>query len=137
MDCSTPGIPVHHQLLDLIQTHFYRVNSAIQPSVNYAILLSSIFHSIRVFYKELVLRIRWPNYWSFSFSISPSHEYSGLPSFRTDMLDLLAVQGTLKSHLQHHCSKASVVRHSAFFMVQPSHPYLDSGGGGGRSQTYL
>ena len=87
------------------------------------LLLPSIFPSIRVFSNELALRIRWPKYWSFSFSISPSNEYSGLISFRMDWLDLLAVQGTLKSLLQHHSSKASILQHSAFFMVQLSHPH--------------
>ena len=91
------------------------------------LLLPSIFPSIRVFSNESVLRIRWPKYWSFSFSISPSNEYSGLISFRTDWLDLLAVQGTLKSLLQHHSSKASVLRRSAFFMVQLLHPYMTTG----------
>ena len=86
------------------------------------LLLPSIFLSIKVFSNESVLRIRWPNYWSFSFSISPSNEYSGLISFRIDWLDLLAVQGTLKSLLQHHSSKASIVQSSAFFIVQLSHP---------------
>ena len=87
----------------------------------------SIFPSIRVFSKESVLRIRWPRYWSFCFSVSPSNEYSGLISFRMDWFDLLAVQGTLKSLLQHHSSKASVLRCSAFFIVQLSHPYIPSG----------
>ena len=91
------------------------------------LLLPSIFPSIRVFSNELALHIRWPRYWSFSFSIGPSKEYSGLISFRTDWLDLLAVQGTLKSLLQHHSSKASVLQHSAFFMVQLSHPYMTTG----------
>ena len=91
------------------------------------LLPPSIFPSIRVFFKELVLRIRWPKYWSFSFSISPSNEYSGLISFRMDWLDLLAVQGTLKSLLQDHSSKASIHRPSAFFIVQLSHPYLTTG----------
>ena len=86
------------------------------------LLPPSIFLSIRVFSNELALRIRWPNYWSFSFSICPSNEYSGLISFWMDWLDLLAVQGTLKSLLQHHISKASILRHSAFFLVQLSHP---------------
>ena len=89
--------------------------------------LPSIFPSIRVFSSESVLHIRWPKYWSFSFSISPSNEYSGLISFRMDWLDLLAVQGTLKSLLQHHSLKASVLRCSAFFMVQLSHPYMTTG----------
>ena len=88
------------------------------------LLLPSIFPSVRVFSNESVLHIRWPKYWSFSFSISPSNEYSGLTSFRIDWLDLLAVQGTLKSLLQHHSSKASILRHSAFFLVQLSHPCM-------------
>ena len=88
------------------------------------LFLPSIFPNIRVFSKESVLHIRWPKYWSFSFSISPSNEYSGLISFRIDWFDLLAVQGTLKSLLHHHSSKASILRHSGFFMVQLSHPYL-------------
>ena len=91
------------------------------------LLLPSIFPSIRVFSNESVVRIRWPKYWSFSFSISPSNEYSELISFRMDWLDLLAVQGTLKSLLQHHSSKASILQHSAFFMVQLSHPYMTTG----------
>ena len=91
------------------------------------LLPPSIFSSIRVFSKESVLCIRWPKYWSFSFSISPSKEYSGLISFRVDWLDLLAVQGTLKSLLQHHSSKASILHCSAFFMVQFSHLYMTSG----------
>ena len=88
------------------------------------LLLPSIFPSIRIFSNVSVLHIRWPKYWSFSFSISPSNEYSGLISFRMDWLDLLAVQGTLSSLLQHHSSKASILRHSAFFMIQLSHQYL-------------
>ena len=91
------------------------------------LFLPSIFPSIRVFSKELALRIRWPKYWSFSFSISPSNEYSGLISFRIDWLDLLTVQGTLKSLLQHHSSKASILQRSAFFIVQLSHPYMTTG----------
>ena len=91
------------------------------------LLLPSIFPSIRVFSKESALHIMWPKYWSFSFSISPSNEYSGLISFRIDWFDLLAVQGTLKSLLQHHSSKVSVLLHSAFFMVQLSHPYKTTG----------
>ena len=101
---------------------------SVMPS-NYLIfchplLPPSIFPSIRVFSKESVLRIRWPKYWNFSISISPSNEYSRLISFRMDWLDLLAVQGTLKSILQHHSSKALILRHSAFFIVQLSHPYM-------------
>ena len=91
------------------------------------LLLPSIFPSIRVFPNESVLRIQWPKYWSLSFSISPSNEYSGLISFRMDWLNLLAVQGTLKSLLQHHSSKASILRCSAFFIVQLSHPYMTTG----------
>ena len=91
------------------------------------LLLPSIFPSFRVFSNVSGLHIRWPEYWSFSFSISPSNEYSGLMSFRMDWLDLLAVQGTLKSLLQHHSSKASILWHSAFFMVQLSHPYMTTG----------
>ena len=91
------------------------------------IILPSIFPSIRIILNESVLRIRWPNYWSFTFSISPSDEYSGLISFRMDWLDLLAVQGTLKSLLQHHSSKASILRCSAFFVLQLSHPYVTTG----------
>ena len=91
------------------------------------LLLPSIFPSIRVFSNEPVLHIRWPKYWSFSFSISPSNEHSGLISFRMDWLDLLAVQGTLKSLLQHHSSKASILQHSAFFIVQLPHPYMTHG----------
>ena len=91
------------------------------------LLLPSIFFSIRVFSNESVLHIRWPKYWSFSFSISPSNEYSGLISFRMDWLDLLAVQGILKNLLQHHSSKTSVLRCSAFFIIQFSHPYMTTG----------
>ena len=91
------------------------------------LLPPSIFPSIKVFSNESVLHIRWPKYWRFSFSISPSNEYSGLISFRIDRLDLLAVQGTLKSLLQHHSSKSSILQHSAFFMVQLSHPYMTTG----------
>ena len=91
------------------------------------LLLPSIFPSIRVFSNESVLRIRWPEYQSFSLSISPSNEYSELMSFRMDWLDLLAIQGTLKSLLQHHSSKASILQHSAFFIVQLSHPYMTTG----------
>ena len=120
MDCSTPGLSVHHQLQEF--TKLMSIKS-VMPSNHLLLccpllLLPSIFPSIRVFSSESVLRIRWPKYWSFSFSISPSNEYSGLISFRMDWLDLLAVQGTRKSLLQHHSSKASVLQCSAFFMVQ-------------------
>ena len=125
-DCSTPGLPVHHQLLELTQTHVHWVGDAIQPPhpLSSPSPPPSIFHSIRVFSNESALCIRWPKYWSFRFSISPSNEYSGLISFRMDWLDLLAVQGTLKSLLQHHRSKASILWHSAFFTVLLSHPYM-------------
>ena len=108
MDCSSPGLPVHHQLPGFTQTHVHRVGDAIQPSHPLPSPSPPAFNfpSIRVFSNESVLHIRWPKYWSFSFSISPSSEYSGLISFRMDWLDLLAVQGTLKSVLQHHRSKA-------------------------------
>ena len=129
MDCITPGFPVHHQLLELAQTHVYWVGDAIQPShlLLSRLLLPSIFPSIRVFSSGSVLRIRWPKYWSFSFSISLSNEYSGLISCRIDWFDLFEVQGILKSLFQHHISKASVLRCSAFFMVQLSHLYMTTG----------
>ena len=129
MDCNTPGLRVHHQLPELAQTHVHWVSDAIQPShpLSSLLLLPSVFPSIRVFSNESVLHIRWSKYWSFSFSISPSNEYSGLISFRMDWLDLLADQGTLKSLLQHHSSKASILWHSAFFIVQFSHPYMTTG----------
>ena len=123
MDCSMQGFPVHHQLPELTQTHVHWVSDAIQPS-HPLLLLPSI---LRVFSNESVLHIRWPQYWSFSFSISPSNEYSGPISFRMDWFDLLAVQGTLKSLLQHHSSKASILRYSTFFIVQLSHPYMTPG----------
>ena len=129
MDCSIPGFPVHHQLPELAQTHVHWVGDAIQPSHPCCpfLFLPSIFPSIRVFSNESALPIRWPKYWSFSFSISPSNEYSGLISFRISWFDLLEVQGTLKSLLQHHSSKASIHQHSAFFMVQLSHLYMTTG----------
>ena len=128
MDCSTPGFPVHHQLPEPTQTHVHCVGDAIHLMLFYPLLLlPSIFPSIRIFSKESSLCIKWPKYWSFNFSISPSNEYSGLISFRMDWLDLLAVQGTLKSLLQHHSLKASIFRCSAFFVVQLSHPYMTTG----------
>ena len=128
MDYSVQGFPVLYHLLELAQTHIHWVNDAIQPSHPlWPLLLPSICPSIRVFSNELALYIRWPKYWSFSFSISPSNECSRLISFRMDWFDLLAVQGTLKSLLQHHSSKASILWHSAFFMVQLSHPYMITG----------
>ena len=114
--CSTPGFPVHHQLPELTQTHVHQVRDAFQP-YHPLLLLPLIFPSMRVFSIESALCIRWPKYWSFNFSISCSNEYSGLISLRKDWLDLLAVQGTLKSLLQHHSSKVSILWHSAFFIV--------------------
>ena len=126
---STPGLPVHPQLLEFTQTHVHRVGDAIQPLIlgRPLLLLLPIPPSIRVFSKESTLHMRWPKYWSFSFSISPSNEHPGLISFRMYWLDLLAVQGTLKSLLQHYSSKASVLQGSAFFTVQLSHPYMTTG----------
>ena len=126
MDCSIPGFLVHHQLLELTLTYVHWVSEVIQPShpPSSPSLLCSIFPIIRVFSNESVLRIRWPKYWSFSFNISPSNEHSGLISFRMDWFDLLAIQGTLKSLLQHHSWKASILGKSAFFIVQLSHPYM-------------
>ena len=129
MNCSTPPLPVHYQLPEFTQTHVQRVSDAIQPSHP----LWSPFHlppippSIRVFSNESTLRKRWPKYWSFSFSISLSNEHPGLISLWMELLDLLAVQGTLKSLFQHHSSKASVLQCSAFFTVQLSHPYMTTG----------
>ena len=129
MDCSTQGLPVLHYLPKLNQTHVHWVSDAIQPS--HSLLStsppSSIFPSISIFSNESVLCIRWPKYWSFSFSIIPSNGYSGMIAFRIDWLDLLAVQGTLKSLLPHHSSIASIFQHSAFFTGQLSHPYVTTG----------
>ena len=129
MECSTPGFPVHHQLPELTQTHVHWVSDAIQP-----------FHppsspsppapnpsQHQVFSNESVLHIKCPKYWSFSFSINPSNEYSRFISFRMDWLDLLTVQGPLKSLLQQHSSKASILWHSVFFIVQLLHPYITTG----------
>ena len=129
MNYSMPGFSVLHCLLEFAQTHVHGVGDAIQPTCPLSpfLLLPSIFPSIRVFSYESFLHIRWPKYWSFSFNISPSNEHSGLISFRIDWLDLLAVQGTLKSLLQHHSSKASILRCSAFFIVQLSHPSMSTG----------
>ena len=121
MDCSTPGFPVLHQFLELTQAHVYQVSDAV-------LLPPSILPSIRVFSNVSTLHMRWPKYWTFSFSIIPSNEHPELISFRMDWLDLLAVQGTLKSLLQHHSSKASILRRSAFFFtVQLSHQYMTTG----------
>ena len=124
MDCSIPGFPIHHQLREPTQTHVHHVSDAIKPSHP----LSSPSPpapnpSQLVFSNESTLHMRWPKYWSFSFSISPSNEYSGLISFRMNWFDLLEIQGTLKSLLQYHRSKASMLWHSAFFTVQLLHPY--------------
>ena len=128
MNCSTPGLPVHHQLPEFTQTSI----ELVMPSSHLILchprlLLPPIPPSIRVFSNESTLRMRWPNYWSFSFSSIPSKEHPGLISFRMDWLDLLAVQRTLKSLLQHHSSKASILRRSAFFTVQLSHLYMTIG----------
>ena len=129
MDCNEPVFQVHHQIPELAQTHIHQVGDAIQLSAmtlcHPLLLLPSVFPSNRVFSSEAALRIRWAKYWSFS--ISPFYECSGLISFWTDWLDLLAVQGTLKSLLQHHSSKASILQDSAFYMVQLSHPYMTTG----------
>ena len=121
MNCTMPGLPVHHQLPEFTQTHIHLILCC--P----LLLLPPIPPSIRVFSNESALRLRWPKYWSFSFSIIPSNEHPGLISFRMDWLDLLTVQGTLKNLLQHHGSKASILRCSAFFIVQLSHPYMTIG----------
>ena len=128
MDCSTPGFPVHHQLLELAQTHVHWVSDAIQPS---HLLLSPSPPAFNLSqHQDLfqwVLCIRWPKYWSFSFSISPSNEYSGLIFFRMNWFDFLIVQCTLKNLLQCYSSKASIILCSAFFMVQLSNPYMTTG----------
>ena len=128
MNHSMPGLPVHHQLPEFIQTHVHRVGDAIQPS--HPLLSPSPpapNPSQHQSFPESTLHMRWPKYWSFSFSIIPCKEIPGLISFRMDWLDLLVVQGTLKSLLQHHSSKASILRCSAFFTVQFSHPYMITG----------
>ena len=129
MNCSTPGLPIHHQLPEFTQTDIHRVGNAIQPSHP----LSSSFPPApspsqhQSLFNESALRMRWPKYWSFSLSIIPSNEQPGLISFRIDWLDLLAVQGTLKCLLQHNSSKASMFWHSDFFILQLSHPYMTTG----------
>ena len=129
MDYSTPGLPVRHQFPQLAQTHVHQVSDATQPSHP---LSSPSPPAFNLFQHEGLFQWvssskGWSQYWSFSFSISPSNEYSGLISFRIDYLDLLAVHGTLKSLLQYHSSKASVIQYSAFFMAQLSHPYMNTG----------
>ena len=124
----TPGFPIYHQLAEFIQTHVHRLSDAIQPSHPLS-SPSPAFNlsSIRILSNESVLHIRWPKYWSFSFSSSPCNDYSGLISFRIEGMDLYAFQGTLQSLLQHHSAKASIVRCSAFLRVQISHPYMTTG----------
>ena len=128
MSCSTPGFPIHHQLLEIAQTHVRRVGDAIQPS--HPLLSPPPAFNLsqhQGLFNESIICIRWPKYWNFSFSISPSNEHPGLSSFRIDWFDLLAVQETFKSLLQYHSSKASILRHSAFFIVQLSHPFMTTG----------
>ena len=131
MNRSTPGLPVHHQLLEFTQTHVHRVSDAIQPSHPVSSpsppAPNPSQQGVRVFSNESALHMRWPKYWSFSFSLIPSKEIPGLISFRMDWLYLLAVQGTLKSLLQHHSPKASILWRSAFFTVQLSYPYMTTG----------
>ena len=130
MYCSMPGFPVLHYLPELAQIHVYWVwchQWSFPLSCYPLLLLPSIFPSIRVFSNESAVCIRWPKFWSFGFSISPSNDYSGLISFRIDWFDLLAVQGTLKSPFQHHSSKVSILQFSVYFMVQLSNPYTTIG----------
>ena len=129
MNRSMPGLPVHPQLPEFTQTHVHRVSDAIQPShpLSSPSPPAPNLSQHQSLFNESTLHMRWPNYWSFSLSISPSKEHPGLISFRMDWLDLLAVQGTLKSLLQHHSSKASILWRSAFFTVQLSHPYMTTG----------
>ena len=129
MNCSMPGLPIHHQLLESTQTHVNWDGDAIQPSHPLLSCSSPAFNlsQHQGLFKWVSSSIRWPKYWSFSFSISPTNEHPGLISFRMDWLELLAVQGALKSLLQHHSSKASVFQCSAFFIVQLSHPYMTTG----------
>ena len=129
MNHSTPHLPVRHQLLEFTQTHVHWVSDAIKisQSLSPPCFPALNFSQNRVFSSELALHIRWPKYQSFRFRTTPSNEHSVLISFRTDLLDLLAVQGTLKSLLPHHSSKASILQHSAFFMVQLSHLYVTTG----------
>ena len=129
MNRSTPCLPVHHQLPEFTQTHVHWVSDAIQPSHPLSSLSPPALNPSQhqSLFQWVTLHMRCPKYWSFSFSIFPSKEHSGLNSFRMDWLDLLAVQGTLKSVLQNHSSKASILWHSAFFTVQLSHPYMTTG----------
>ena len=127
MDCSMPGFPVLHYLLEFADTHVPWVSDAIHLILCLLLLLHSIFPSIRGFSNESVFSDQVAKYWNFSFSISHFNKYSELISFRIDWFNLLAVQGTLKSLLQHHSSKASILQHSTFFIVQLSHPYMTTG----------
>ena len=129
MDCSTPGFPVHHQFPEFAQTHVHQIGDTIQQSHPLSSPSPPTFNPSQHQgpFQGVSFRIRWPKYWSFSLSISPSNECSGLISLRIGWLDLLAVQGTLKSFLQHHSSKASIVRRSDFFIAQLSHPYMITG----------
>ena len=129
LDCSMPHLPDPHHLLEISQVHVHCVGDAIQPShpLSSPLLLPSIFPSVRVFFNESVLHIRWPKIWSCSFSISLSNEYSGLISFRMDWVDLFEVQGTPKSYPQHFSSIASILQCSPFFTVQLSHTYMTTG----------
>ena len=128
MDCRTPGLSVHYHLPEFTKTHVQWVLASNRLILCCPLLLPpSIFPSLRVFWNESIPHIRWPKYWSFRFNISPSKEHSGLISFRMDWLNLLAVQGILKSLLQHHSLKASILQCSAFFIVQLSHPYMTTG----------
>ena len=129
MNCSTPGLPVHHQLPKFTQTHVHQVGDVFQPShpLSSPSLPAPSPSQHQSLSNESTLRMRWPKYWTFSFSIIPSKEIPGLISFRMDWLDLLAVQGTLKSLLQHHSSKASIRQCSAFFTVQLSQPFMTTG----------
>ena len=126
MACSMSGFPIHYQLPEFTKTHVHWVSDAIQPS-HPLLFPPSIFPSIWVFSNESFICIRWPKYWSFSFSINPSNECSGLISFGMDWLDHLAIERTLKSFLEHHSSKASILQCSAFFTVHLSHPYMTTG----------
>ena len=129
MNCSTPGLTVHHNSRCLLKPTSIKLVMPLNHLIicRPLLLQQSIPPSIRVFSNESTLPMSWPKYWSFSFSISPSNEHPGLISFRVDWLDLPAVQGTLKPLLQHHSSKASILQHSAFFIVQLSHPYMTTG----------
>ena len=129
MNHSKPGLPVHHQLPEFIQTHGHRVSDATHHLIlcHYLLLLHSILPSIRVFSNESTLHMRWPKYWSFSFSIIPSNEHPGADHLQDGLVGSPRSQGTLKSLLQHHSSKASILHHSAFFTVQLSHPYMTTG----------